>query len=556
LDLLKLLAKVILFLCNFQETFRYNDLWRYNVSTGHWAWLGGSGPGSFNSMSSTGTRKRYEEYNFPGSRAACSLVVDPKTNHVYIFGGFGLGISTLGALNDLWAFDLTLGMWGFVKGYKDPKGAIGVYGLKNQHNERAVPKPRWFTNMVIAPNKGYLYLFGGQNYNVSSTATRVYYMDSWRFVLTSEGTRAENWAWIGGGSEPDFPGNLGEKNVPRFANNPPGKAGGPGWFDDTEEKFYIFGGQRNPDDTMGNDFMVFIDDISERLNSFSTASVAAVSRPPERTLSERFSGVPLTSGFGLDTLGGTLFIIGIILVVLIIAGAIAAFIYTRRKDKEAGFDNFFTAANSTIAAKTTLTDDGATTATATKKRRDKTRTGDTKLKTMTDDGNIVGMTIAADYDDDVEVVKPNLPFGIETAKDAFIVGQKVGSQNGVPIYSGTAVSDALKSFGEHLHVKYYGESVELLKNGQQKAFWSEVELLHSCANYKYIAKMLAYSSLPAAILIPYYPLGNFEQIFISRSQTFRPGDILRIATDMARALLLLHDKKMAHRNFKVALTCV
>lgn len=534
------------------QNFRFNDLWRFNVTSGHWAWLAGSGPGAANSVAiASSDSNKFDDFNVPGARAGCNLAVDSIRGFVYIFGGFGYGVTTPGALNDLWAYDLNKDQFGLLKGAADPTQAVGIYGLKNQHNPRAVPKARWEAFFAIDQEMGCLYMFGGQNYRQGSPTIRVYYMDSWRFDFASS-----NWAWIAGGSEPDSQGNFGEKNVPRFINNPPGKSAGAYFYDYDKKLFYVHGGRKNPQDEVGNDFFYFIDDVSERLYALSTASVASISRPDPKSFSRRFEGTRAFEPQELSDIQKIFsnpgVVIGIVAGIILLLVAIGLLVWTIRRDKKAGFDSFF--ANSTKGSTTIA--DGASTITSSKRRGDKTKTSSDRTRTTTRNTSVMGGdtktgTVTETEEDNIEVVKPDIPLEIEIDKSKFIVGQKVGSQNSVPIYSGSAVSDELKSFGEHLHIKFYGESMSMVRKSQQQAFWDEVALLNSLKDCDFIARMLGYSVEPTCILIPYYPLGNLEQIFVSKSLTFRPFNILRIALDMARALQVLHNRSLAHRNFKV-----
>jgi hypothetical protein len=79
-----------------------NDLWKYDLGTGEWTWIGGS--------SSTGSSANYgiqgvpSISNVPGAREQATGWVD-SSGKPWLFGGFGVDSSGVqGDLNDLWSF--------------------------------------------------------------------------------------------------------------------------------------------------------------------------------------------------------------------------------------------------------------------------------------------------------------------------------------------------------------------------------------------------------------------------------------------------------------------
>jgi hypothetical protein len=116
-----------------------NDLWEYVPSSGLWAWVSGSStlpagvgdqppgqPGVYGSLNVPAST------NTPGSRWGSVGRFD-KTGRLALYGGQGLDSSgTLGDLNDVWVFNLSLNEWVWKGGYStvvgESSGWPGVYG--------------------------------------------------------------------------------------------------------------------------------------------------------------------------------------------------------------------------------------------------------------------------------------------------------------------------------------------------------------------------------------------------------------------------------------------
>lgn len=79
-----------------------NDVWFYNVFTNDWTWVKGSN--TINQPGIYGTKGVSASSNTPGARtnATCWVDADGK---FWLFGGYGIGASETGYLNDLWRFD-------------------------------------------------------------------------------------------------------------------------------------------------------------------------------------------------------------------------------------------------------------------------------------------------------------------------------------------------------------------------------------------------------------------------------------------------------------------
>ena len=88
-----------------------NELWSFNIATGHWAWMGGvstaGAPGVYVDLAATPTPTP-SKYNSPGARVWGAGWADGKGNF-WLFGGAGIDSSgTSGYLNDFWNVQFTV----------------------------------------------------------------------------------------------------------------------------------------------------------------------------------------------------------------------------------------------------------------------------------------------------------------------------------------------------------------------------------------------------------------------------------------------------------------
>lgn len=98
-----------------------NDLWKFNLTTNQWTWMGGSTTANRAAAYYTSLGVAAPQNN-PGSRSASSSWID-ASDKLWLFGGYnGAG----NALNDLWKFDPATGYWTAVQanGYGTNKPAV------------------------------------------------------------------------------------------------------------------------------------------------------------------------------------------------------------------------------------------------------------------------------------------------------------------------------------------------------------------------------------------------------------------------------------------------
>ena len=185
-----------------------NDLWKFNPSTGQWAWMGGTDRASHYAADTTptncsnstnpcitgvyGTLQVPAAGNVPGARSSGVNWTDSQGNF-WLFGGNGTdsaGIS--GELNDVWKFNPGTNQWAWMGGsnivscaYSIACGEPGTYGTSQTPALGNIPSGR--TNAVgWTDRKGNFWLFGGNGIDV--VGTWVYFSDLWEFEPNTSGS--------------------------------------------------------------------------------------------------------------------------------------------------------------------------------------------------------------------------------------------------------------------------------------------------------------------------------------------------------------------------------
>jgi N-acetylneuraminic acid mutarotase len=231
-----------------------NDLWKLNLTTGQWTWMGGSNavantcfpegsitfcgePGKY------GTLGVAAAGNIPGGREWATSWTDP-TGHFWLFGGWGFDANgTLGFLNDLWRFDPITNQWTWVSGNSSIPcglycGRAGVYGTLGVPSPTNIPGSRYQTASWVDSN-GHLWMFGGLGYDLRRT--NCYLNDLWEFDPSSN-----EWTWRSGSRfcsdiGVGMPGVYGIRGVPAASNVPGGRQDPMSWVDNNGH-FWLFGG--------------------------------------------------------------------------------------------------------------------------------------------------------------------------------------------------------------------------------------------------------------------------------------------------------------------------
>jgi hypothetical protein len=144
-----------------------NELWRYNISTNNWAWMGGD-----NSVGIYGTKCVLTSYNLPRRRFENRTSWTDQAGDFWFFGGAS-GSGPLWPWNDLWKYCVTIGQWVWISGdsIQNPTGHWGTIGITDPAN-----KPNGRGGAVgWSDDNGHFYIFGGSGTGGS------FYNDLWKY---------------------------------------------------------------------------------------------------------------------------------------------------------------------------------------------------------------------------------------------------------------------------------------------------------------------------------------------------------------------------------------
>jgi gliding motility-associated-like protein len=151
-----------------------NDVWKYDLNTKLWVWLGGSTASQ--QMGTVSALCDAKQTNIPSARYENQTV---QTNNscskaFWSFGGFSQ--SSFGSLNDLWIYDSDNNEWIMVWGdvgqgiFPASYGTMGVTSAANAIPERG-------GLCVWTDDKENIWIFGGLNYGAGNYC----YNDMWKF---------------------------------------------------------------------------------------------------------------------------------------------------------------------------------------------------------------------------------------------------------------------------------------------------------------------------------------------------------------------------------------
>ena len=217
-----------------------SDLWEFDPTTLQWTWIGPSNSNVANQNSVYGNQGMAATTNAPGGRQSAASWRD-KSGNFWLFGGFGLDATGTpnGTLNDLWEFNTTTKQWTWVAG-SNAANQHGVYGTQGTAAATNAPGARWRAAAWTDKN-GNLWLHGG--FGLDTTGTGLL-NDLWEYTLVATpGYPAVNqWTWFKGSNGNSKAGNYGSASVP-FITNVPGSRWGTGYWVDTSNQLWLFGGQ-------------------------------------------------------------------------------------------------------------------------------------------------------------------------------------------------------------------------------------------------------------------------------------------------------------------------
>lgn len=207
-----------------------NDLWKYDPVTYQWTWVAGAkfanGNGVFTPNVTTG------EATAPSSRTGAVTWVDGGA--LWLFGGRGLGAAgtAVGALSDLWKYDLSTHTWSWLHG-PSAIDVAGDYGTLGKAGVTMNPGGRsdaagWLDG------DGNFWLFGGYGLGAGNGAGHL--NDLWKYDPS-----LNLWTWMRGASVTNAAGNRGTLGTPDPGNQPGARSGAVAWTD-AAGGFWLFGG--------------------------------------------------------------------------------------------------------------------------------------------------------------------------------------------------------------------------------------------------------------------------------------------------------------------------
>lgn len=202
----------------------YNDLWKYDISTGEWTWV--KGPNTSNDPGTYGIQGIPSAANVPPARSECSASWVDSTGNFWLFGGWSPGQS----FNDLWKYDPISNEWTWMKG-SSSQGAPNVYGTKGVSNSTNTPGAR---NAYTKWNDGHnnLYLFAGDAFALGEL-----YNDVWKYSIATN-----EWVWISGTNQPNSTGNVSAQCSPDTNSYPSGRRESRACWVDSCMNFWFYGG--------------------------------------------------------------------------------------------------------------------------------------------------------------------------------------------------------------------------------------------------------------------------------------------------------------------------
>jgi N-acetylneuraminic acid mutarotase len=277
-----------------------NDLWEFNPTTNHWAWMDGSSTvpvttyGTGGKPGVYGTLGTPAAANIPGSRWGAVSWTDSSGN-LWLFGGWGFDADgENGLLNDLWEFNPSTNKWAWMGGSSTMSilgngeyGEPGVYGTLGTPAAGNISGGRYDASSWT-DSSGNLWLFGGWCYGADGSGGSL--NDLWEFNPSTN-----EWAWMGGSSTVGSFGSGGRSGVygtlgtPAAGNVPGGRVSATSRTDSSGH-LWLFGGQGFDADHV----MSFLNDLWEYQPSTANATATTTTLTPVPTPNPSTYGVSVT----------------------------------------------------------------------------------------------------------------------------------------------------------------------------------------------------------------------------------------------------------------------
>ena len=210
-----------------------NDLWKFDVTTGLWTWVGGTTRPR--QLGVYGTKGNAGIDNVPGARSGAVAWTDPAGT-LWLFGGIGYGSSgassSAGSLNDMWRWSPDTERWAWVSGSTDVNQP-GIYGVKGVAAADNAPGARSGSS-GWSDGKGGLLLFGGIGIPANGSKGRL--SDLWRWNVS-----AQRWLWVSGSNSSMSPSVYGTMGTASSKNSPGAREAAGSWIDG-DRNLWLFGG--------------------------------------------------------------------------------------------------------------------------------------------------------------------------------------------------------------------------------------------------------------------------------------------------------------------------
>lgn len=188
------------------SSLQYNDLWKFDISTGWWTWV--SGENTTNYAGNYGTKGVTNSSNEPPARERPTYWKDNSGNF-WIFGGYDDAAG--GKKNDLWKYNISSNQWTWMTGASTISDA-GNYGTKGVPSTSNSP-PYKSGAVGATDSNGNLWLYGGYSASAATPSN-----DLWKYNPSTN-----EWTWVSGASTAGQAGTYATKTFTNPNTVPPAK---------------------------------------------------------------------------------------------------------------------------------------------------------------------------------------------------------------------------------------------------------------------------------------------------------------------------------------------
>jgi N-acetylneuraminic acid mutarotase len=140
-----------------------NDLWKFNIASSQWTWVGGSNV--VGAAGVYGTEGTSSSANVPGGRQSAAAWTDSSGNFWLMGGGNQLDPNTFqitAYFNDLWVYSSSANAWTWVAG-SNTANPVGTYGTEGTPSASNIPSGRDGA-ATWTDSSGNFWLMGGESY--------------------------------------------------------------------------------------------------------------------------------------------------------------------------------------------------------------------------------------------------------------------------------------------------------------------------------------------------------------------------------------------------------